>query len=124
MFGVQVRSTPRFNPPPALGPGETLAVEKDILGTDVSIRPRLWGRGKPVTASAFNAVNAFQSAPGFGAGGNASDHIVERGGSVSIRPRLWGRGKPLRVIRTSSMRSFQSAPGFGAGGNNGIGLRR
>ena len=61
---------PRFNPPPAVGPGETLArlalPELEL----VSIRPRRWGRGKP--RHQRDLIPAVR---------------------VSIRPRRWGRGK-------------------------------
>ena len=83
-----------FNPPPALGPGETSKAGYIARGLNVSIRPRLWGRGKPRTTSRRSPAVRFQSAPGFGAGGNSS------------------------LIRSSrEVAMFQSAPGFGAGGN-------
>ena len=64
--------------------------------TGVSIRPRLWGRGKHEPEKNYSTWVRFQSAPGFGAGGNAE------------------------IARSKfAINSFQSAPGFGAGGNRG-----
>ena len=84
-----------FNPPPALGPGETGGPLDRSRKRSVSIRPRLWGRGKLDVYDAIVDSLKFQSAPGFGAGGNMFDAILFRNtAGVSIRPRLWGRGKP------------------------------
>ena len=87
----------RFNPPPALGPGETEWDRSRHDAWNVSIRPRLWGRGKQIAALTEIASDPFQSAPGFGAGGNICASVGSIAcASVSIRPRLWGRGKLLR----------------------------
>ena len=67
------RSGVSFNPPPALGPGETDGESQPPGFEPVSIRPRLWGRGKPGGTSPFVPRILFQSAPGFGAGGNQTD---------------------------------------------------
>ena len=155
-----------FNPPPALGPGETLCPTRLGHPHAVSIRPRLWGRGKPRCGLLLeqprifsirprlwgrgkrpprylaSSTVPFQSAPGFGAGGNARLNGDPKGQScfnpppalepgetvhngqarpthgVSIRPRLWGRGKPQKPVTSREVSMFQSAPGFGAGGNH------
>ena len=114
---------------------------KKPVRSKVSIRPRLWGRGKHAASFAEDPADGFQSAPGFGAGGNRAPNGsglgmrqfqsapgFGAGGNkhaklndecefVSIRPRLWGRGKLATAIRWVYPMMFQSAPGFGAGGN-------
>ena len=65
-----------------------------VINEWVSIRPRLWGRGNPTKSLSSLPLMKFQSAPGFGAGGNwLRSHIASCPECVSIRPRLWGRGK-------------------------------
>ena len=91
----------RFNPPPAVGPGETKPVKHPSGSGEVSIRPRRWGRGKPGCLRPRRpSRRGFQSAPGGGAGGN--DDRRDAGGvagEVSIRPRRWGRGKLTDLIQ-------------------------
>ena len=80
--------------------------------------PGFGAGGNPKTQEYYLEEDLFQSAPGFGAGGNSLWLIAScTHGTVSIRPRLWGRGKRLRIIRNPRSTQFQSAPGFGAGGN-------
>ena len=91
-----VRGTSRlsFNPPPAVGPGETCTAPGHDPARAVSIRPRRWGRGKPTPKRTGDTIS-----------------------NVSIRPRRWGRGKRVGGAAAGSASLFQSAPGGGAGGN-------
>ena len=59
-----------FNPPPAVGPGETVPGVSAAEPFAVSIRPRRWGRGKRASEITSSSDRSFQSAPGGGAGGN------------------------------------------------------
>ena len=84
----------------------------------VSIRPRLWGRGKQEAKETFTEADKFQSAPGFGAGGNGAADILGYTKQGFQSAPGFGAGGNV-TSRAWSLRScpFQSAPGFGAGGN-------
>ena len=109
-----------FNPPPAVGPGETSQTRpRPPLVSSFQSAPGGGAGGNPrctifpVTTNEFQsapgggaggnegaeaAVEAegeFQSAPGGGAGGNDVPPVSLIGLVVSIRPRRWGRGKPF-----------------------------
>ncbi len=122
--GRQSADSCRFNPRPALGPGDAVIDDRLAGQVDVSIRARLWGRAMPVDCRPWLAATLFQSAPGFGAGrcvsapvkrcrrskfqsapGFGAGRCLRRdchrpaGQEVSIRARLWGRAMPEVAVR-------------------------
>ena len=131
----------RFNPPPALGPGETRAMFDKPRGSRVSIRPRLWGRGKRRRDQHREHVpNGFNPPPALGPGETGSNLSVSLRGRcfnpppalgpgetlqrldageteyVSIRPRLWGRGKREAAVGSDEATpSFNPPPALGPG---------
>ena len=72
---IALAETGSFNPPPAVGPGETSVEIGYPHHLSVSIRPRRWGRGK--------------------LGGSRNNRRLM---PVSIRPRRWGRGKLVPFV--------------------------
>ena len=109
----------RFQSAPACGHGGNGRLAGQGRGNAVSIRPRLWARGKHGRSLPHDrAALGFQSAPACGHGGNPPKTMIPHMNGVSIRPRLWARGKRCRrdPNRPTDSR-FQSAPACGHGGN-------
>ena len=105
-----------FNPPPALGPGETLWLLAVVNEITVSIRPRLWGRGKRPAITGTTSTTEFQSAPGFGAGGNWCIPDSRRRCRRFNPPPALGPGETHRRILASwPDKCFNPPPALGPG---------
>ena len=109
-----------FNPPPAVGPGETRLLIVGVRALEVSIRPRRWGRGKRQPKTTCDLYELVSIRPRrWGRGKRLVRARRGRIQDVSIRPRRWGRGKQPDHQMVNRSFVFQSAPGGGAGGNLG-----
>ena len=106
----------RFNPRPALGPGDAGNDARCLCQHAVSIRARHWGRAMPETNGTSKKARWFQSAPGTGAGrcscgrrNRNSRRVFQSAPGTGAGRCRSARGGSVGIIQ------FQSAPGTGAG---------